>query len=184
MKLELVPLISGINDSDAGRYYTGTAVLWMDGGTMKVGQFSSKAGRVAVVVLPDGRPTNVLYSSLHRCNYPPFVDKDGRLHGLVVQRSPRRGAEITHLHQLEHILQMVMDPRNHDSPKAPSPVNGSHLAGVFTVQNSDGIDVLLYALEPVGFIRKGGLFYVTAPEIKERLIKLGVGTDESVQVLA
>lgn len=169
---ELVPLIPGISSSDAERYYRGTFVLVQLNDKLSPFIFLRKEGSTAELQVNGDRTTAVPYSSVLRCNIPPFYDKRGNFIGIHVQRSTRRGLEVPYS-LFPDLLSMVTtgDVQRTDN----------RLSKDFFIRTGEYLPVLEYQTQTVGFLR-AGVWYVQDDSIKDRLLKLGV-EDELVSVI-
>lgn len=168
---ELVPLIPGISNSDAERYYRGTFVLLQNGDKLTPYIFVQKDGNTAHLSVNSERYVPVPYSSVLRCNIPPFYDKQGNFIGIQVQRSTRRGLEVSHK-MFPDLIDMVTTG---DVKRTENRINKD-----FYITQGDYLKVLNYQTRPVGFLR-GDVWYVQDQGVKDRLLKLGF-EDESVSV--
>lgn len=170
---ELVPLIQGISNLDAERYYRGTFVLLQTNSKLVPYIFLGKDGNTASLQVNREKTIQARYSDVLRCNIEPFYDKRGMFVGINVQRNTRRGLEAS-----PSMFSDLMDMVTNGDVTA----DGPRLNKDFFIREGEYLPVLEYQTHAVGFLREGVL-HVQDSSIKDRLLKLGV-KDELVSVLA
>lgn len=170
---EPVQLIQGISNSDAERYYRGTFVMVRTNDKLVPYIFLTKDGNTATLQVNREKTVQARYSDVLRCNIEPFYDKRGSFIGMNVQRSTRRGLEVS-----PSLFPDLMDMVTNGDVSA----DGNRLNKDFFIREGEYLPILEYQTYAVGFLRQG-VWYVQDSSIKDRLLKLGV-KDESVSVLA
>lgn len=158
----MIPLIQGISDSDAERYYH-NVVVFFEGAPHK---FLNKAGDDAAVSDANGIAKRVPYSELRTTVVRPFFAESGEYLGHTAHRRTSRGIEYPR-NTFSDIQLMVTVG---DVPRIKN--------GIIERLNKDWcliqyrhLNILYYRTDPVGFLRKDTI-HVTCPLIADRLQKL------------
>jgi hypothetical protein len=174
----MIPLIQ-CSIRDSNNYYAGVVVVHPRNGVLVPLIFRERTSDNTVLCVEhtttDGRRVQVPYGELKLHIFPAMYTSTGEWVGLNVRRSTRRGCEYS-----LSTLPCLQKYLNGESLR-----DGGRLSASFFVKTFRGISMLHHNGAAVGF-REQDTFFVTAPEIRERLQKVleqeGI-TDVSVQLV-
>jgi hypothetical protein len=174
----MIPLIQ-CSIRDSNNYYSGVVVVHLRDGVLVPLIFRERTNDNNVLCIEysrtDGRRVTVPYGELKLHIFPAMYTVQGEWVGLNVRRSTRRGCEYS-----LSMLPCLQKYLNNQSMR-----EGGRLSPSFFVKTYRGVSILHHNGAPVGF-KEQDTFFVTAPEIRERLQKVleqeGI-TDVSVQLV-
>lgn len=160
----MIPLIQ-CSIRDSNNYYSGVVVVHPRDGALVPMIFRERTGDNNVLCVEhgggEGRRVTVPYGELKLHIFPAMYTRNGEWVGLNVRRSTRRGCEYQ-INTLPCLKRVLNGESLHD---------GARLSASFFVKMFRGVNILHHNGAAVGF-KEQDTFFVSAPEIRERLLKV------------
>ena len=160
----MIPLIQ-CSVRDSNNYYSNVVVVHPRDGVLVPVIFRERTGDNTVLCVEhnstEGRRVQIPYGELKLHIFPAMYTRNGEWVGLNVRRSTRRGCEYS-LNTLPCLKKIL---------NGQSLREGGRLSASFFVKTHRGVSILHHNGAAVGF-REQDTFFVTAREIRERLLEV------------